>query len=202
MGAMALPYVRTYNEAILYIRLRPCGCGETEVRWQDVALTLDGEPARYFTGACENCGRPREFTLAMPEQAQPRNDVVFGEGATRSEVLDPGEWLSVSDLYGQRAEEVLSDGEFGAEDVSVVHYTLSARVSAVDEVLKFLPDNADVVPEWFFRSVPGRAAFEAAPGRFGRDALLAERTALWENLERFVKDYYGDGTGPTDSDAG
>jgi hypothetical protein len=138
----------------------------------------------------------------MSEDARPRNDVVFGEGTARSEVIDPGEWLSVSDLYGQRAEEVLTDGEFGAEDVALVHYALSARVSAVDEVLKFLPDNADVVPEWFFRSVPGRAVYEAAPARFGRDALLAERSALWDNLERFVKDYYGDGTESTDDDAG
>jgi hypothetical protein len=189
----ALPYVRTYNEAILYIRLRPCGCGETEVGWEHVELTLDGAPARYFSGACENCGRPREFTLAMPEEAWPRDDVVFGEGTETSQVIDPGEWVAVSDLYGQRAEEVLTDSEFGAEDVGLVHYALSARVSAVDEAIKFLPSNGATVPEWYFRSVPGRAVFEAAPGRFSRDALLAERAALWENLQRFVKDYYGEG---------
>jgi hypothetical protein len=34
--------------------------------------------------------------------------------------------------------------------------------------------------------------FEAAPPRFSRDSLLAERAALWANLERFIKDYYGD----------
>ena len=190
---LALPYVRTYNEAILYIRLRPCGCGETEAGWQHVAITLDQAPARYFTGACANCGRPREFTLAMPEEARPRADVVFGDGTEYSQVIDPGEWIAVSDMYGRSAEEVLAGEEFDDAGVDVVQYALSARVSAIDEALKFLPANAEAVPEWLFRSVSGRAVFEAAPGRFGRDALLAERAALWNNLERFVKDYYGDG---------
>jgi hypothetical protein len=191
--ALGLPYVRTYNEAILFIRLRPCGCGETEAAWQAVALTLDDAPARYFTGPCQNCGRAREFTLAMPDEAHPRADVVFGDGPGYSQVIDPGEWVSVSDQYGERVDELLSDSELDAADVEVVQYALSARVSALDEVLKFLPHNGDAVPEWLFRSVTGRAVFEAAPARFGRDALLAERTALWENLERFLKDYYGDG---------
>lgn len=188
--ALELPYVRTYNEAILYIRLRPCGCGETEAAWQHVALTLDDAPARYFTGPCATCGRRREFTVAMPEDQQPRPDVVFGDGAGSSRVIDPGEWLAISDMYGDTAEGLLGDEEFGGDDVAVVHYSLSARVSAVDETLKFLPANAESVPEWYFRSVPGRAVFEAAPARFGREALLAERAALWANLERFVKDYY------------
>jgi hypothetical protein len=191
--ALGLPYVRTYNEAILFIRLRPCGCGETEAAWTAIVLTLDDAPARYFTGQCQNCGRAREFTLAMPEEASPRADVVFGDGPGYSQVIDPGEWVSVSDQYGERVDELLSDGEFDAADVEVAQYALSARVSALDEVLKFLPHNGDVVPEWLFRSVNGRAVFEAAPARFGRDALLAERTALWENLERFLKDFYGDG---------
>lgn len=195
---LALPRVRTFNEAILYIRLRPCGCGETEAGWRHVTITLDDAPARYFTGPCATCGRPREFTVAMPEEAQPREDVVFGDGAERSEVIDPGEWLSVSDLYGQRVDELLDGGELGPEEVGVVQYALSARVSAVDEALKFMPSNADAVPEWLFRSVPGRAVFEAAPARFGRDALLAERAALWANLERFIKDYYGSHPGDDD----
>jgi hypothetical protein len=190
--ALGLPYVRTYNEAILFIRLRPCGCGETEAAWQHVALSLDDAPARYFTGVCPGCGRAREFTLAMPAEAEPRPDVVFGDGPRNSRVIDPGEWVSVSDRYGERVDELLSDSEFDAGDVEVVQYALSARVSALDEVLKFLPARANDVPEWLFRSVTGRAVFEAAPARFGRDALFAERAALWDNLERFVKDYYGD----------
>lgn len=199
MTGLGLPYVRTFNEAILYIRLRPCGCGETEAGWEHVAMTLDDAPARYFNGACHNCGRTREFTLAMPGDALPREDVVFGEGVEYSQVIDPGEWMDVSDMYAKRAEEMLSDEEFGDGHVELVHYALSSRVSAVDEVLKFLPSNADIVPEWYFRSVTGRAVFEAAPARFARDALFAERAALWENMSRFVKDYYGE---PETSDGG
>jgi hypothetical protein len=187
---MTLPYARTFNEAILFIRLRPCGCGEMEAAWQDVALTLSGQPARYFTGACANCGRSREFTIAMPADADRRDDVVYGTGDEPSQVIDPGEWLGVSDLYGQRAEEVLTDENFGGpDDVNVVYFALSARVSALDEILKFMPANADVMPEWLCRSITGRTVFEANPNRFSRDALLAEHAALRANLDRFVKDY-------------
>jgi hypothetical protein len=189
---MTLPYARTYNEAILYIRLRPCGCAEMEARWRDVPVVVDGQPARYFTANCENCGRPREFTIAMSEDARQTFDLVYGEGNEPSQVIDPGEWLGVADLYGQRAEEVLSDEAFGTDDdVNVVHYALSARVAAFDEILKFLPPAADIVPEWLFRSIPGRAVYEASPGRFTRESLLAERAALQANLSRFGKDVAG-----------
>jgi hypothetical protein len=188
--AMALPYARTYNEAILYIRLRPCRCGEMEARWQDVPLTIGGQPARYFTADCESCGRPREFTIAMPEEAKQRADVVYGDGDEPSLVIDPGEWMGVVDLYGERAEEVLADEEFGGQDdVNLVYFALAARLSAADEILKFLPPGADIVPEWVFRSITGRAVYEAVPERFAREALLAERAALAANLDRFVADY-------------
>jgi hypothetical protein len=202
---MTLPYARTYNEAILYIRLRPCGCAEMEAPWRDVPVMVAGQPARYFTATCANCGRPREFTIAMPDGATRTADVVFGAGEEPSHVIDPGEWMGICDLYGQRAEELLSDEEFGSsEELNVVYYALSARVAAVDEILKFLPTNADIVPEWLFRGITGRAIYEASPQRFAREALLAQRAALQANLERFVKDFTasaattGDGTPAAD----
>ena len=187
---MTLPYARTYNEAILFIRLRPCGCGEMEASWQHAPVTAGERPMWYFAGECAGCGRPREFTICMPEGAVRRDDVVYGDGDEPSEIIDPGEWLGVSDLYGQRAEEVLNDENFGGPgDVDVVYFALSARVSALDEILKFLPPNAELMPEWLCRSITGRAVFEANPNRFARDALLAERAALQANLDRFVKDF-------------
>jgi hypothetical protein len=130
----------------------------------------------------------------MPEGTVRRNDVVYGDGDQPSEIIDPGEWLGVSDLYGQRAEEVLNDENFGGPgDVDEVYFSLSARVSALDEILKFLPPNAELMPEWLCRSITGRAVFEANPNRFARDALLAERAALQANLDRFVKDFTTDG---------
>jgi hypothetical protein len=190
---MTLPFARTYNEAILFIRLRPCGCGEMEAAWQDVPVTAGERPMWYFTGECAGCGRRREFTICMPEGTTRRDDVVYGDGEHPSEIIDPGEWLGVSDLYGQRAEEVLNDENFGgSDDVNVVYFALSARVSALDETLKFLPPNTDVMPEWLCRSITGRAVYEANPNRFARDALLAERAALQANLDRFVKDFASD----------
>ena len=130
----------------------------------------------------------------MPDTADRRDDVVYGDGDEPSHVIDPGEWLGVSDLYGQRAEEVLADENFGEpEDIGEVYYALAARVSALDEILKFMPANAEIMPEWLCRSITGRAVFEANPNRFSRDALLAERAALQANLDRFVKDHTGDG---------
>jgi hypothetical protein len=191
---MTLPFARSFNEAILFIRLRPCRCGEMEAEWRDVHVLVGDQQARSFTGTCYGCARPRAFTVAMPPDAKQSLDVVYGEGDAPSQVLDPGEWLGVSDLYGQRVEELLGDEEFGTadDDVNNVYYALSARVSAFDEILKFLPPAAPAVPEWQFRSIAGRSVYEALPERFERGALLQERAALQANLDRFVRDYGGD----------
>jgi hypothetical protein len=187
-----LPVARSFNEAILFIRLRPCRCGEMEAGWRDVHVLVGDQQARSFTGTCYGCARPRGFTIAMPPDAKQTLDVVYGEGDEPSLVLDPGEWLGVSDLYGQQAEELLGDDEFGEDDdVNSVYYALSARVSAFDEILKFLPPGAAAVPEWRFRSIAGRTVYEALPERFERTALLAERAALKANLDRFVRDFGG-----------
>jgi len=184
---MTLPFARTYNEAILFIRLRPCGCGETEARWQDLPAAVGGQPVRYFTGNCENCQRPRGFTIAMPEDAKQTPDAVFGTGDEPSHVIDPGEWLGIADLYGERATEVLSGGDLDTDELNVVYYALSARVAALDEILRFLGD-ADSVPEWMFRSIPGRAVYEASPERFSRGYLFGQQAALRANLQTFLAD--------------
>ena len=123
----------------------------------------------------------------MPEDAKQMPDAVYGDGDEPSRVIDPGEWLGIADLYGERAAEVLVAGDLDTDAINVVYYALSARVAAFDEILRFLADG-DVVPEWMFQSITGRAVYEASPERFSRASLLAERGALRDNLERFVRD--------------
>jgi len=55
---VSLPYARTFDEAYLYISLRPCACGETEFEdrcAQSVAAA--GVTGERISGRCARCGR-------------------------------------------------------------------------------------------------------------------------------------------------
>jgi hypothetical protein len=96
-------------------------------------------------------------------------DVVFG-GPEPSELLDPGEWLVVADLAANRAP---------AADQA--DFALAA--AAIDEVLKFIPDGADEVPEAALRGGTGREAYAREPGRFRRRRLEAVAAAYRDLAE-------------------
>jgi len=139
-------------------------------------MLIDGTLYERHTGTCQECGAAREFVFRVPPDEQLRLDeVVFG-GPERSELLDPGEWLAVAGLAANRA------GGADADD-------LLLAAAAVDEVLKFVPDDADEVPVEAFHSTTGRAGYERAPYRFGRERLATLAITL-RNL--------AGGTGPGD----
>src|SRR5690349_7417345 len=101
---MALRLARTNEEAHLFMDLHPCECGEIRFpRSSSVIETGDGDLASHYTGACPQDGRQREFTFRLPQEIVPPpgdGSVRYG-GAEASELLDPGEWLSVADAYAR-----------------------------------------------------------------------------------------------------
>lgn len=184
----------------IYLLLRQCVCGLTEIeRWRDTEVVHAGAPARRFTGVCGNCGRSRQFTVALPpgatRLAEPYD---FGDGP--SHVIDPGEWWSVAEIYAAHTQEHLTSPAFGSDaEIEIVFLALAFRLGAIDEIIKFLPDGEEAVPEPAFWTVDGRIVYELLPDRFTRSTLLAQREDARVQLERFVEQY-GDDDDEADSD--
>jgi hypothetical protein len=173
---MVLPLARTNAEAHLYMDLHPCACGEIRFpRVSSVITTPEGDLASRYSGVCPQDGAEREFTFRLPERIMPPppDGMVTYGGPEPSELIDPGEWLSVADAY---ARSVPADtASLAADGLATARSMLVHAAAAVDEVLKFIPADTDRVPEEAFVTDRGRAAFAKEPGRFRRPRLEAVR---------------------------
>jgi hypothetical protein len=152
------PYMRTSAEAHMYMDQQPCTCGDVGFDRQS-AVMIDGNVlcSRYF-GKCRTCGATREFIFELPPTQRPiPNEVEFG-GSDASRLLDPGEWMAISDYYAK-----LEPG---------TPHSLDIARAAFEEVIKFLPDGAYGIPDKAFWTERGRAVRDREPGRFRRARLL------------------------------
>jgi hypothetical protein len=177
---MVLPVARTNAEAHLYMDLHPCACGEIRFpRTSSVVTTPDGVLASRYAGTCPQDGAEREFLFRVPERipAPPQDGVVVYGGPEPSELIDPGEWLSVADAHARSvpADTAALAADGGAAARAAARAMLVHAVAAVEEVLKFIPAGADRVPEEAFVTDRGRAAYNREPGRFRRPRLEAAR---------------------------
>jgi type III secretion system (T3SS) SseB-like protein len=192
---VSLPYARGYDEIYLYMGLRPCVCGETEFDDRvSTTLTVDDRPAERFSGHCSGCRRFRQFTFAMPEELPELSfDIRYG-GDEPSRLLDPGEWLGVAEMYTSSTEQGTPPGGLIDDDeITRAYYLLTSAVAALDEVLKFIPDGADAVPEGAFWSQAGHKMYEMMPDRFGRAGLERERERAQARVAEFEETYSSDG---------
>jgi hypothetical protein len=166
---MALPIARSRDEAHLYLDLHPCErCHRSDVDWQDALTHDDGAPARRYFGVCPGCGEQREFTFRLPEKpALPGpDDLVFFGGPEHSQLFDAGEWRMIADAAIQEGSAP-SDSHTRDER----RRAFALGVAALGEVLKFIPEGVDAVPESAFWTPHGRAAYEENPRRFERGYL-------------------------------
>lgn len=165
------PLARTQDEAVLYMDLHRCPrCGAQQTRWEPGALVdAGGALARRYTGDCGSCGEHREFVFRVPDTipARPAGARVHYGGDTPSELIDPGQWLGMSDPY---AEEAHAARERGDAALARSHAELAAAF--VGEALKFVPAGAPAVPEAAIWSTAGRRIYAAGPERFTRRRLL------------------------------
>lgn len=171
---MVLRVARSRDEAHLYLDLHPCDwCGSVDTDW-DSALTGDGGvPARRYHGTCGGCGQAREFVFRAPERpaAPPPDEIVFFGGSEPSRLFDAGQWRTIADV-GVQEGSAPSTGD-RAGDLER-RQAFAVAVAALSEVLKFIPDGADAVPESAFWTEYGRAVREQHPEHFTRADL--ERT--------------------------
>lgn len=177
-----LRLARTNAEAHLYMDLRPCACGERRFARTSTVATIDGELASRYTGACARCGAPRSFEFRLPLEIiqPPVTGVVYG-GPEPSELLDPGEWLSVSEDY---ARSVPLGTKLDGDALRAARQRLACAIAALDEVRKFAPAGAVEVPPGAFITPFGRAMWDKEPGRFRVVRLDAVRAAYVEAAGR------------------
>jgi hypothetical protein len=197
---MSLPRARSYDEIYLYMGLRPCTCGAAEfVERTSTPVTVKDEPGERFTDRCRGCGRQREFTFARPPVPSELSfDVRYGEDDP-SQIIDPGEWLGVAELYAGAGREEPDDD--ASEDEIVEFYRmLTVSLAALDEVVKFLPDGADMVPGEAFWSRPGLLVYEMVPDRFTRASLEESRAVLRQRIQAFTDRFADDGEDLTDDE--
>lgn len=178
---------RTSDEAHVYLDIHPCVCGERDFPRSLAIIELDGGDVlgSRYDGGCPTCGRFREFVFRLPPDVllPPPGEVRYGNG-TRSELLDPGEWLWVADRYAGSVPADASGLDAGSRRRA--RTAISAAAAAMDEVLAFLPDDADAIPADAMRTGLGRAVFEDEPERFERERLEVVRDTYRELLAAVV----------------
>ncbi|WP_369233938.1 hypothetical protein AB5J56_19105 [Streptomyces sp. R21] len=175
---------RSTQEAHLYMDLHACECGATEFAREHRLEERDGALVAVYEGACPQCGRVRSFAFVMTDELPPAPPA-FG-GAEPSGIIDPGEFLWVADQVGTDAGlRLLNVPPAGQrEHRPGMEYALAA----VDEVLKFLPEGADSIPEERFTSERGRELYRKDPTRFSRVWLLdnqARKRRILAGVDRF-----------------
>ncbi|BCJ46590.1 hypothetical protein GCM10010168_38870 [Actinoplanes ianthinogenes] len=165
---MRIPFARTSAETTLFLELSPCSCGNGEfpgrgLPWSASVLAVGAENTLRYDWDCPGCGRYRQYLFRAPREPEPfpRAGEMFrwGDGATPSQLLDPGQWMLVADRYAR------TDGVRAA--------------AAVDEVLLFVRKRmlggGWSVPRSAFRTAAGRARYRRAPREFTRDRLESAR---------------------------
>lgn len=150
----------------------------------------------HYDGPCDECGRPRTHTFRLPQRpgSPPREPHRFSypeDGP--SELLDPGEWVAVGQAYGGFADDVLAvmaaeAGEPDPAEQAALVGMLALTVSALDEAMKFLPPDAEVLPSSALWSDNGREVRRVSPEWFERGFLAEQRLKRWEQLTELGTD--------------
>jgi hypothetical protein len=164
---MHAPLARTDQEAEIYIEMTPCHrCGGYGFDGGSTVIFLDDDLGTRWTGTCTRCGAAREFVFRLPQEVSLATSAPydFGPGGP-SELLDPGQWMTVADLASRSAPAPARDD-------------LLLAVAAFEEVARFIPEGADEVPAEAFRTDEGRAAHRQWPARFTRSWLQNAADAL------------------------
>jgi hypothetical protein len=161
--------VRSAVEAHIFLDLHACECGAGRSRGaQELREDGNGGYMSVYHGTCSGCGRPWRGEFTLPA-FQPPDGSIGGPGP--SAVIDPGEWVYVSDL----AAAFPAGSAPGPED----RVRLARAAAAVREALKFVPEGLDRVPDNAFTAARGRAMRDAFPDRF-LAADLRVRALLYE----------------------
>lgn len=159
---------RSAQEAHLYMDLHACVCGAAELDRQQRLEDRDGTLISVYQGSCRQCGRLRTFEFTIPDDQPP--PPAFG-GPKPSHIIDPGEFLWVVDQVSTESGLRLLSAPL-TEHREIGAATAYA-IAALEEVEKFLPKDADRIPENRFTSQRGRELYAKDPTRFTHQDLTS-----------------------------
>jgi hypothetical protein len=172
---------------MLYMQLHPCEqCGSRDAEWSNALTSDEGEPARRYWTDCPGCGTRREFVFRLPERPllpPPHGPIVLG-GDEPSQLLDAGEWLWLADLCARAAVPVRVEDGGRPQFDDAGRESLELAVAAMNEVLKFIPEDGESVPPTGFWTDRGREVRQSEPGRFRRERLEIVRDTYRDALPR------------------
>lgn len=168
---------RSQAEAEIYMWLHPCSCGDRSAPQYASCKTLPASMLVTYKGECLTCGWFHNIVFELPPFGVKPKGGDYG-GSEPSRIIDPGEWLFVSDWA---LDCLLNQPELV---IRAPLYTplraIGLVVRALAEVLKFLPEDGDRVPEHAFFSESGRAYWQRSRERFERHYLLAWYAYLFD----------------------
>jgi hypothetical protein len=167
------PWSRSDRESSIYMFIHPCGCGSVDFDPEREAREVGGVWHTYYTGECRNCGARRQFVFRISAEIPQLAPGAWSTGTEPSQLIDPGEWLSIADDLGATADDDVL--ELDEEQQCYRRVDLGLAAGAIDEVMLSLPPGADMVPAAACRSDLGRRVYLADPSRFRRDQLELAR---------------------------
>ncbi|MFD0375705.1 hypothetical protein [Streptomyces sp. NPDC127112] len=160
---------RSAQESHLYMDLHPCLCGTNRFDREHRVEDREGVLVSVYEGVCPECGRTRVFEFVFSDD-RPVAPPAFG-GPEPSQIIDPGEFLWVSErLSIESGVRLLNTPNAEHREIRP---TVAYGAAALEEVLKFLPEGADQIPEDRFTSERGREMYAKDPSRFKRKFLTA-----------------------------
>jgi hypothetical protein len=186
---------RSIAEADIYLTLRPCVCGSTSQPQEISAVSGErGDQFRY-SGTCGVCGRERTFLFEIPQHAEPAPEHAYaGPDAPPSEIIDAGEWWLIAQLLAEAATvaEDAAEPERTWLDEDAWEWmdgALSQAVSAVDEVLRFLPTGGSELSDVAFWTPSGSQLWQRSRDEFSAERLFDLREAYGRRLETFRREH-------------
>jgi hypothetical protein len=177
---------RTLVEAQTYLSLAlaadPSATSVEPPEIQPGVNLTEGEDAWTLTSAAG------ELTVRYAsEEAARAVGARFGLGV--SELVDAAQWAMVARSYADRAlaADLAYEGEALGTARRLVELNWEFAAEAQYEALKFLPENADRVPDEGVWSEYGRQAVEREPGLLTRAKLNDDREYYEGTLQDFIR---------------
>jgi hypothetical protein len=159
---------RSSAECHLYIELHTCECGEARAPWKHQLESRVDALVTVYDGSCDRCTRPWTFEFRLDPEISPIGK--FG-GSKPSQIVDAGQFLAVADAAARGVPaEVNRLDDLSRQRARAL---MARAVAAIEEVLKFIPPDADRVPADSLFSVMGKETYLAEPGRFRKSRLDA-----------------------------